>query len=759
MKGIYRHEWLQSFFSDPLPSSDAVAEGLMRHSFEVEEVRGSGDEAVYVLDILPDRANDCLAHYGIAKELSAIFSLPLAERYFSEPFVFSRSADCIHTDTCDRYAMLRFSGLSVPDSLALTMRSRLEGIGQRSVSPLVDLSNYILFDIGQPVHVFDARKVSGSFGVRRAREGETFVLLSGETVSLTPEDTVIADGDRAIALAGVKGGLDTGVDGDTADVFVEIGSFSSAAVRRSMRRLGLSSAAAQRFSQGLSPESVTYTAQRAATLFSSCGDLTDSFDCRRVTLSRIRKTGVSVSEVNALLGTSYPEQVIADAFDRLGFAYEIVTPRERFVSAAGEQVGKPYRWGASVARDAPDSFDCSSLVSWCAAQAGLSVPRISINQCLSSESVSDPVSGDLVFSVSGDAEARTESVFEAGCPVSPGSVEGGISHVGIVDGDEVIEASGGDVGRVQRVPLSSFGTVRAGRIFSDERRFVVSVPVERSDLRDGTDLIEEVARIVGYDAVPVSELPLSAPAGVNSAYAKRLAVISALRDLGFSEVLSHSFRSKGDVCVSYPVAKDKGCLRTDLRTAMVHALEKNTHNGELLGLDAVRLVEIGSVFTSKGEEVRMALGISPLPGRPSVSVAASEEEIRSVLSLPGSFENGVWEVPFSSVTIPVSGYQFLPPVGEVRYAAPSRYPFVLRDIALFVPDGTDSASVSSLISGSGGPFLRRVNLFDSFEKDGRLSYAFRLVFQSDTGTLTDGEVLRYMGAIESAVGESGCEVR
>lgn len=762
MKGVYSHAWLQSFFPQPLPSPSEISEGLLKHSFEVEDVRTVGTDTVYVLDVLPNRSADCLAHYGIAKEVSALFSFPLKERYFSELFSFGADAPYIQTDKCDRYSIVKVSDVSVPSALSEEIRSRLEAVGQKSISPIVDLSNYILFDIGQPIHVFDARKVSGTFGVRSARDGETLVLLGGEERSLVPADIVITDNDRPVALAGVKGGEDTKVDESTTEVFVEIASFDSTSVRHSARRHRCVSDAAARFSQGFPPELIDYTAQRVAAVFSSCGTVGESFDCRRVPLSRPRMTGVSVSEVNALLGTSYTERDIAGVFDRLGFTYELVDPRDRFVVAAQEQIGKPYMWGASVSRDAPDCFDCSSLVSWCAARSGVSMPRVSINQYLSSRPVAEPRSGDLVFSRSDDSalQVHTESVFEAGCPVSPGSVSDGVNHVGIIAGDAVIEAKGGSEGAVRQVPLSSVSVVYAASIFSDEKRFVVSVPVERVDMRGGADVIEEIARVIGYDTVPVAVPVSSSPAEVNERYAKRLAVLRILGKIGFSEVLSHSFRSKGAVCVSYPAAKDKGCLRTDLRMGMRDALEQNAYNGELLGLMDVRLVEIGAVFTSAGEEVRIALGVAPVPNRSAINVSLIEAEIRSALDLPGSFEDdGVWEVPFSEVTCPVSSYDFLPLIGEVSYVPPSRYPFVLRDIALFVPDGLSVGEVASRIQEHGGDVLRRVNLFDEFEKNGRVSYAFRLVFQSDTDTLTDAVINGYMARVCDALEAQGFEVR
>ena len=232
MKGVYSHKWLQTFFEKELPSSEEVAEGLLKHSFEVEGVKAKGDDTLYELDILPDRSSDCLAHYGIAKELAAIFSLAMKRRYFTEKFAFQNSADYLQTKKCDRYTMLKIEDITLTETPE-DIRRHLEAVGQRCINPIVDLSNYLLFDIGQPIHAFDAKKVSGKFGVRQAQEGERLILLGGEEMQLKEEDIVIIDkaDNRAIALAGVKGGEETKVDEETKEIYIEIATFDSVSVR------------------------------------------------------------------------------------------------------------------------------------------------------------------------------------------------------------------------------------------------------------------------------------------------------------------------------------------------------------------------------------------------------------------------------------------------------------------------------------------------------------------------------------------------
>ena len=762
MKGVYSYEWLQSFFSDQLPSPDKIGAAINKHSFEVEEITKHGDDTIFVLDVLPDRASDCLAHYGIAKEISAIFSLPLAKQYFKDKFPFAEKATYIQTKHCDRYTIIKVEGIDcAKPSEVLT--KRLEAIGQRSVGPIVDITNYILFDIGQPIHSFDAKKVSGNFSVRQAKDGETLTLLGDETVTLQENDIVITDNDRAIALAGIKGGEDTKTDETTKDVFIEIATFDSTCIRNTMRRIGHDSEAAQRFSQGRSAEIIDYTAHQVAKVFGTYGSITDSYDSNHARLGNRRKTGVSLLEVNKLLGTSYKEKSVGDIFDRLGLSYEYINPRERFLEMLRKHIGKPYLWGASVTYDAPNAFDCSSLVSWCAAQAGRSIPRMAINQYFFSRPVKTPKAGDLLFTISSDTtlKLQTKSLFEAGFPVSPNTVKDGINHVTVVSGMNTMIGAEGESGenKVMEKEYAPKDVVHSGSIFDDEKRFVVTIPVERPDIRDENDLIEEISRIQGYDTIVSVEPEKKEKQPINQEVAKRIIILKKLQKLGFSEVMTYSFCKKGDTSVAHPVARDKKYLRSNLRQGILESLEQNAYNGELLGLADIRIVEIGSVFVGTKEKTHVAIGVQETLGRAKVDRKEIEEEIKKVLPIKGTFDGKVLEVELADIQLDASDTYLYQKQKEVVYTPPSKYPFILRDIALFVKDSMTVEEVEEIIKEHSGEYLRKVNLFDCFEKDGKKSYAFRLVFQSDDMTLTDTIINERMSILVNELHKKGGEVR
>lgn len=765
MKRVFSHAWLQSHIDKPLPDSTVVADHLNRHAFEVESVVTADDgTALYELDILPNRSIDCSCHRGIARELSALFSLPAHRLCEEKPFSFSTNTSSIATERCDRYATLTIKQAK-GSALSPEIATFLGHIKQKSIHPIVDLSNYVLFDSGHPVHAFDAAKVSGSFTVRQAKEGETLELLDGRTITLVPDDIVIVDGERdtAIALAGVMGGAATKVDETTEHIYLEIAAFDGPSVRRTARRHTAQTDAAQQCSQNIPPELIDFVATSAANLFGQYGTVTSSTDSRRVPIARKRVTGVSVVEVNTLLGSSYAQADIAGVFDRLHLPYTYANPRATFIETVQKQLGKPYVYGASVTRDAPDAFDCSSLVCWAAAQAGKSVPRISLNINLFAESVDEPEPGDILFTRSEDPTARvhTKSVPEAGFPVVHGTVEEGINHCAIITGPETtIEAEGSSgANKVVEKPLDVSRAHSFGRLFTDEKRFIVSVPVTRPDLRDECDLIEEIGRIKGYDTLPSQEPSSTDPVPPGASFAARSLILKTLQPLGFSEIMTSSFCKKGSVQVARPVAKDKGGLRASLRPGMEQALAHAAYHGELLGLDTVRLIEIGTVFSKEGESVHLALGSCAVLGRNDPDLSALEQAVQAVLPLPGGFEGSVWEVALDDVSVDATQYEPFPPSKDRRYQPPSKYPFVLRDLAVFVPEGTTATDARKEISSHAGAHLRHLSLFDEFEKNGNISFAFRLVFQSDTMTLTDAMVTKDMATITTALERRGYTIR
>lgn len=212
--------------------------------------------AVFELEITPNRP-DCLSHLGVARELAALAKKPLkglVHHGVSTTPVKSATADeiVLSSETCPYYTARILRGVKVTESPAW-LKAKLESIGLRPINNIVDLTNYVLFETGQPLHAFDLAKLDGGIVVRAATEGEKFLALNGEEYELSTDDLVIADRAKAVAIGGVMGGEDSGVTETTTDVLLEAAYFSPAAVRRTGRRLGIHSDSSYRFERGVDP--------------------------------------------------------------------------------------------------------------------------------------------------------------------------------------------------------------------------------------------------------------------------------------------------------------------------------------------------------------------------------------------------------------------------------------------------------------------------------------------------------------------------
>ncbi len=198
---------------------------------------------------------DLVGHRGFARELSAIFDakLTLPEPVLALPQKDGGLVVDIQTKGCRRFCGLRVDNVTVEDS-PLEVQMRLENLDIRAISNLVDITNWIMMEYGQPMHVFDADKIEGKIIVRQAKAGETLVALDGETYELSPEDMVVADEQKALSVAGIMGGLDSSVTTDTKNVVFEVANWDPVQIRKTSQRLGLRSDSSMRYEKSLDPE-------------------------------------------------------------------------------------------------------------------------------------------------------------------------------------------------------------------------------------------------------------------------------------------------------------------------------------------------------------------------------------------------------------------------------------------------------------------------------------------------------------------------
>lgn len=291
--------------------------------------------------------------------------------------------------------------------------------------------------------------------------------------------------------------------------------------------------------------------------------------------------------------------------------------------------------------------------------------------------------------------------------------------------------------------------------------YAVVPPFERLDLAIPEDLIEEVGRVVGYEAVPEAELPPLSVVAVNKNFYYMEQIRELLVSRGFSEVFTSVFADSGERHVLNKVGGGRSFLRSSLIPGLVDAVEKNNSIQESIGLSRVRLFEIGTVW--KNSEEHLMLGVAATPQKKQPKASAVLDEVLGALgaSAPG-LDGDAAEISLSEIfrLLPeLSGYDDLPLSGAERYAPYSKYPHIVRDVSFWAPAEADEANSAARIREAAGELARRVDRFDRFEKDGRVSFAFRIVLQAFDRTLTDEEASAAMERVHGALTERGFEIR
>lgn len=626
-------KWLQKFFDTELPDTDTLVQSLTFHAFEVDGVENFDGDEIIDVKVTPNRGHDCLSHRGIAKEVGAILNIkigsdPLSETPLLEPVSDKVSVLVEDKKMCPRYIASYMEGIKVGPS-PKWLKEKLEAVGQRSINNIVDITNFVMLNIGQPLHAFDADKLSLKDGkyaivVRMAKNKEKMTALDGKEYELSNSMLVIADGnsDKVLGIAGVKGGIIGEIDEKTKNIIIESANFDGVSIRKTSQALKLRTDASQRFEQVISPQLSGYAIKSAVDMILKIASLDNKIVENSVgfvdTLSVFpeeKKVKVSVERVNRLLGASLSAGEIEKALTSLGFDFS-----------------------------------------------------------------------------------------------------------------------------------------------SDNGEYEVSVPFERLDISIPEDLTEEVARLVGYEkivGVPLPQSVIKAEINKNFYLTEKLSAI--LLSLGFSQIYTSVFRAdEAGRAVSNKVGGERPNLRSRLMEGVTESLLMNERNTPLLSLDEIRIFEIGKVFWNKEEFTNIAIGVS---GKNSKKGAENARErlsrvlgnITQKITEKGNMSileiENLEQFPFSISEI--SEYDKSESKASTRYAPSSKYPFIARDIAVWTPEEIDALQVENLIRSEAGELLLKLNIFDQFKKDGKISYAFHLIFQSFDKTLSDEEINKIMDKITS----------
>ncbi|MDH4028502.1 MAG: phenylalanine--tRNA ligase subunit beta [Nitrospirota bacterium] len=317
MKASYN--WLKEFVDFNTPP-DELAHILTMAGFEVEAVEKTGDDTVLDIAVTPNRP-DCLSIRGIAREISAVLELPFRD-ISAELKNMEGEGPVVEIENpglCHRYSSRTIKGVR-PGPSPEWLSRRLESCGIRSMSNIVDVTNYILLETGQPMHAFDLDKLAGKkIVVKQAGNVNKFMTLDGQERALSKDMLLVWDAEKPVAVAGVMGGRDTEVSETTVNILLESAYFNPSSVRRTSRSLGLSSESSYRFERGVDKEAVVLAMDRASDLIMKIAGgrvshITDRYTepFRPVTIS------VSFSRINNVIGIEPEKNVVENILNNLG---------------------------------------------------------------------------------------------------------------------------------------------------------------------------------------------------------------------------------------------------------------------------------------------------------------------------------------------------------------------------------------------------------------------------------------------------------
>ncbi len=619
----YSYNWLQKHIEEKLPDPESLKQTIIFGAFEVEDMEMVDDDTIMDIKVLPDRAHDALGHYGMAREVAGLLGLtlkPLAPTVLPEKPLDLKVE--VQSELCRRYIAIKMESVNVGPSPAWLAKA-LTNIGQKSINNIVDATNYVLFDRGQPIHAFDASAIDGGIVVRMAHEHEHITTLSGEEKELNPSMLVIADYLAPLAIAGVKGGKSAEIvsgapesadseglteafgsvpdhsDGalssaPTKTIIIEVGNFEPTSIRKTSRALGLITDASKRFENDLTCQIASSAASQVIALIKDIagGEATSIFEYYPKPVEQTIIT-FTVLDIARLLGPSVTAETIHTVFKRYHYEYTN-------------------------------------------------------------------------------------------------------------DGDT----------------------------------FTLHAPYKRIDLTGAHDIAEEIGRVMGYDTIKSAALPFTLPVDDSPTYQSMRAARAWLVHDGYREVMTYAFRKKGDVYIARG-PKDKSALRTNLSDGLKESYDLNRLNAALLGIEEVKLFEIGTVFFADREEIHVAT-----IEKGNVKETTLEEYIKehAIVTDNVSLELASLSQPFK---------------------AWSPYPFITRDIAVWVGNEQDEKKLADLVHAFAQQHCARDAVqFDRFTKDGRTSVAYRLVFQATDKTLTDTEVEEMFAPLVASIkADQAFEVR
>lgn len=320
------YNWLK-WYVPGLLEAEKLADVFTYHICEVEGIEKRKDDTIFDINILPNRAHDLLSHQGVARELASLLNIKFVDPTPKYKIPESKPTNLkieVESEKCRRYMGRIIRNVKVGSSPDWVVKY-LESIGQRSINNMVDAANIVMFDCGQPVHVFDLNKIKEKLVIRQAKDGEKLTTLDNRNWELKSSYTVIADKNETLVVAGIKGGKIAEVEKNTKDIILEVANFDPISIRKTAQELNIVTDAKKRFENDLSPELGSFAMLKlSALIYEMCPDaifedVVDVYPQKQ----EIKKLSFSVNKISKILGLNVSVDEVKDILRRYNLKYKI----------------------------------------------------------------------------------------------------------------------------------------------------------------------------------------------------------------------------------------------------------------------------------------------------------------------------------------------------------------------------------------------------------------------------------------------------
>ena len=690
----FSYNWLQEFFQKKLPVPKKLAELLTMHSFEVEsvkEVRSARGGSDFQLDIaiLSNRMPDASSHLGVAREIAALLKSeirnPKSETISKSKIKNLKDSlkiEIENAELCPRYTALVIKGIKVGPS-PKWLKEKLEVCGLNSINNVVDAGNYVMLEMGQPLHVFDFDKLGGKIIVRPAKKGEKIITLDNKKYELDSEILVISDSEKPVALAGIKGGKGPEVDSRTKNIALEAANFNFSSIRKTSKKLELKTDASLRFSAGLDPNLTEKAIGRLAQVIQDLagGKIEGVNDVypKKVVPAKIK---LDFEKVRGLLGVDISDKEIKEILKRLEIK-EVAPPQGGATSKKNGFFEIP-----TIRRDLQIEEDLIEEVGRIYGYENIKAKHPLGELILPEENELLNFREKIItyFAATGFSEVYNYSLSDQS---ELGFLPAGFQNV-------LLELKNPPKPESRFLRPSLLPRLFANASFN-LRNFKKIQIFEIGNVFNSFDKQEEkLAFVIAGDSADRAFLEIK---GLASAFFESL----GLTDFWLDTVPFENPPAGGPPAGGRSEVAMLKKIFHPFRAAEIKIGDKT------LGV----LGEVSSEITnpSAGGGIKTALVAAELDFKNLFDLSKQEREFKSI----------------------------------------SRYPAVIRDIAVLVPSEVRISQVLDLMEAAGGDFLEDVDLFDVYEgreiPEGKKNLAFRLVFQSYEKTLTDKEVKGFMEKI------------